>query len=486
MHKFAIYPEDSGVGPFDLAEAYLVGADGVPVRGECRLDGNLIICESRNTDPLGLSLLWTVRDFGTIQLETTRLPARPAPYNLHIELVRHRLLRISVKLEEWGLFGYPGMEQIAAQIDHARNVFINALKMVHEPPQAARLADEALRLACEASVRVCEFHAGVFLARRRSAGGFKRPYLGAALAPTKNAPALRDPLGSVFDFVRVPFVWREIHRKEQRTSYDQSDRLVRAALKVHLGVRGGPLLSFGVRFVPDWLYIWENDYEAIADFAREHIRRTVKRYAGKVSHWIVASGLHADSVFPFNFEQIMDLTRMAASTTKQADPRAQVVVDIVQPWGEYFARNQATIPPSLYAEMIVQSGIPFDALGLQFVFGIEADGFHLRDLMQISSLIDRFANYGKPIHITAVSVPTQPCTGGMLAEVWSPQTQGQWLAQFTRVALSKPYVDSVCLYGLTDAGAVGVPGGGLLRDDGQPTEALSALAELRRALDTKG
>jgi hypothetical protein len=479
LHKFVWFRETQGADRNWLAGAYLVGADGVPLRGECRLAGNLIECETRNTDPLGLSLLWPVRGFGVVHLETTRLPARAEPYNLNLELVRHRLLRISVKCEEWGLFDYPGMEEIHEAVQAARDNFVRALQVADDPQACARLADEALAAACVASTRMCEFHANVFLARRRGAAGFSRSYLGATLAPSTDNARLSAPVAKVLDFVRVPFIWREIHPKEQGSEYDLTDRAIRSAIKSGCAVHGGPLLNFGVRFVPDWMYIWENDYEAIADFAKEHVRRTVQRYAGKVKQWVAASGLHAEGVFPFNFEQIMDLTRVAVTTTKSADPRAQVTIDVVQPWGEYHARNQATVPPMLYAEMAVQSGIPFDAIGLQFVFGIEGDGYHLRDMLQISSLIDRLANLGKPIQVTAVSVPS---IGGDNGGAWTEQSQAQWLVRFCRMALSKPYVDSVCMYGLTDDAAVGVPGGGLLRNGATASPALQAMAEMREAL----
>jgi hypothetical protein len=43
-----------------------------------------------------------------------------------------------------------------------------------------------------------------------------------------------------------------------------------------LGLRGGPLLNFGIRSVPDWMYIWEHDFEAIYDAAREHGNRALQ------------------------------------------------------------------------------------------------------------------------------------------------------------------------------------------------------------------
>lgn len=481
MHKFAFYLP-TGSSPPDLASAYLVGSDGVPVRAELSLSGSTIVCNSRNPDALGLSLLWPVSEFGVVQLETTRLPPRDEPYHLHIELCRHRLMRISLKREEWGLFDYPGMEQIAERLDQARDLFIQALQTADDPRAAARLADQALSHAVWASEQMCLFHAAVFLSRRQQGGGFSHGYLGVALGSGTPRVALNGRLGELFDFVRVPFVWREIQPKEQGAEYDTIDNWLKLCAKSNLAVRGGPLLNFGVQFVPDWMYLWENDYEAVVDFAREHIRRTTQRYKTKITHWVVASGLHADNVFVFNFEQIMDLTRMAAITIRQNVPRCQLVLDLTQPWGEYYARNQRTVPPLLYAEMAVQSAVPFDAFGLQFLLGLDSEGFRVRDLLQVSTLIDRLANLGKPLHITAVGVPSKSGAGGLWRAPWSDQVQADWFTSFAEIALSRPYVESICISSLTDSADRGIPYSGVLREDLTPKSAFHRLAELRRRL----
>lgn len=482
MLRFACYPEGKSLQPPNLRGAYLVGLDGVPVRGDLRISDNTILCESRNQEAIGLSLLWPVQGYGPVQLETTRLPGRPEPYHLHIELARHRLMRISVKREEWGLFDYPGMEHIAGQVDQARDLFLAAIQKSDDPPAAARLADQALALGLRASEEICRFHASVFVARRRQGGGFRRGFLGASLPPTAPSGLLPRRFADAFDFVRIPFVWRDVQPNRQGSRYASIDTWVKTCTKAGILLHGGPLLNFGIQFIPDWLYARENDYEAILGSAREHVRRSVQRYANQIGTWVVASGLHADSVFPFNFEQIVELTRMAASVTKQLAPQAQVVLDLTQPWGEYFARNQRTAPPLLYAEIAVQSGVSFDAFGLQFVFGIESEGFHLRDALQISSLIDRLANLGKPLHITAVAVPSRNDPEVTADRAWSESTQADWLVDFVEIALSRPYVETICLQTLADGVGNGIPSGGVLQSDLTPKPAFKRLAELRRNL----
>ena len=488
MHCFTCYTADIRKRPPGLHGAHLVGNDNVPLRAEIRWEDGAVRCTPRMQEPVGLSLLWPVKGFGTIQLQTTRLPAREAPYNLHVELARHQLMRLTVKREEWGLFDYSGMDEIAARIDKARDAFILALQSADDPETAARHADESLATGLWAAEEMSRFHAAVFLGRRQQTGGFGRPFLGISILDgTKNA-ALAQQLTDAFDFAYVPFVWRNIQPTEQAPNYDALDTCIKTCSSVKLGLRGGPLLTFGVRSVPDWMYIWENDFESIYEAAREHVERTVQRFARQVSSWVVASGLQADNVFGFSFEQMMELTRMAAQVTKQLAPRSQVLIDLSQPWGEYYARNQQTVPPLLYADMAVQSGINFDGFGLQFMFGIGSEGYRLRDPFQVSALIDKLANLGKPLHVTALGAPSQAVAdpglsaGGEWHAPWSEQVQADWLTTLCEIALSKPYVETVCIQPLVDAADNVIATGGLFREDMTPKPALAQLVEMRKRL----
>jgi hypothetical protein len=489
LHRFTCHLKDRQPAAM-LAGAHLLGADNVPLRGDLTWAGGELRCAPRTQDPVGVSLLWPVDGVGTLQLQTTRLPARERPYNLHVELARHQLMRLSVKREEWGLFDYNGMDDIAARIDQARDAFVRALqKQEAAPAEAARHADEALATGLQAGEEMSRFHAGVFLGRRHQSGGFARPFLGVSAPPTFADPSQLKRLAELAHFVRVPFVWRELQPGEHAQHYDGVDAAIRAAAAAGLAVRGGPLLNFGVSFVPDWMYIWENDFEAIYEAAREHVERTVRRHAKSVGSWIAASGMHADNVFSFTFEQIMELTRMSAATIKQVAPRSQVLVEISQPWGEYYARNPQTVPPLLYADMIVQSGVQFDAFGLQLLVGLGTDGFHCRDLLQVSALIDKLANLGRPIHITALGAPSATpgkgagvAPGGEWRGPWTDENQAEWLAQACEISLSKPYVEAVCLQPLCDGPESIIPAGGLWRDNLSSKPAFERLVQLRAKL----
>jgi hypothetical protein len=126
MLRFAVYRDGKPARSVDLAGAYLVGSDGVPVRADIEFKKGEIICKKRTAGPAGLAILWPIASGGRMILETTRLPEREKAYNLHVELLRGRLMRIAQKREDWGLHDFEGTDDVAKQIDKARDKLIAA------------------------------------------------------------------------------------------------------------------------------------------------------------------------------------------------------------------------------------------------------------------------------------------------------------------------------------------------------------------------
>ena len=495
MLRFRVFSEGKPAKKADLSGAYLVGGDGVPVRAEIEFKNGEIICRKRVAGPVGLTLVWPVKGLGRIALETTRLPERERPYLLQLELARGRMMRLAHKQEDWELDDPECSASLAGQASQCRELLIDALKADDEAT-AAELAEQSLALGVRVTEELSLFHAGAGLAKRRESGSFGKRLFGCRIELQTPSDACRHQLAEAFDFVTVPIRWREIEPAEQKFNWKPLDNLVEWLAKNRMPMKASGLVNFAEDNVPDWLYIWEHDFETIRDLVYEHIRRVVNRYGQYIQVWDVVSGLHASTSVSFNFEQLMELTRMAAAVTRQLLPRATTIIDLVAPWGEYYARNQRTIPPLLYADMVVQSGISFDAFGLQVYFGLGLDGMYVRDLFQVSSMIDRFAGRGKPLHITAVQVPSEASAdkndawggelsvndGGAWRGEWSEELQSQWLRGFYEIAFSKPFVDTVTWRDLCDTEGHYLPHGGLLRPDLTPKPAYQELLAFREEI----
>jgi len=187
---------------------------------------------------------------------------------------------------------------------------------------------------------------------------------------------------------------------------------------------------------------------------------------------------------------------MAVSLVKKVHAAGRTMIEITQPWGEYYASNQRSIPPMLYADMIVQSGIQFDVFGVQLKFGLPRDGCWQRDLFQVSSMLDRFSTLGKPVMISALQVPSSPpelvpgvgTSPGVWRRPWSDALQAKWLEAVTDIALSKPFVEAICWQDFVDIPpkalnqTQSMPFGGLTNADLSPKPSLRTWAALRRAV----
>ncbi|HNO78873.1 MAG TPA: endo-1,4-beta-xylanase [Phycisphaerae bacterium] len=501
MLRFTVNNNGGANESVKLDGAYLVGSDNVPLRADIQSKGNEFICNTKAGGPAALALVWPVKGGGRMVLETTRLPERDQPYNLQVELLRGRLMRIAQKREDWGLFDFEGIEEVAKLIDLARDQLIAALQ-ADTPAQAAEIADNGIAMAIRASEQLTAFHAEIFLNRRKQVAGFPKRLLGTRINPKSTDASVRELIPKSCDFISIPFSWRDIEPREKELNWQATDDWIDWASRHHIPVRGSGLVSFTKSNVPDWLYIWEHDFEAIRDLVYEHLTRVIKRYGQYVSVWDVISGIHAANCFQFNFEQLMELTRMAVSVAKQTAPRSLAVIDIVMPWGEYYANNQRTIPPMLYAEMVMQNGLNFDAFGVQCCLGVGAEGRYVRDIFSISSMLDRFANFGKPVHVTGIQVPSAPSVGagdawegkvaasagGAWHRDWSPEIQRAWMRRVYHIALSKPFIESLTWQDFCEDNAHFLPHAGLVCADGKPKPAYEELVEIKRDLggDTDG
>ena len=495
MLRFDVYRDGELADSVDLSGAYVFGQDGIPVRADIATTDSQVTCIKHAAGACGLALLWETASAGKYLLNTTRLPDRREPYILNVEFVRAQMLRLIQKREDWGLFDYPEANELNERFAQARKDFVAALT-APTPGEASKLADEALDKAITLGEKISLFHADIFLKRRKASSSGGKTHLGCMVDLLSLDDRYTECLRGAFDFLSVPVSWKQTEPREREYQYAQIDAWVQWATQTRKPVAAGPLVSFDPVDLPEWLYIWENDYESLRDLIYEHVQHVVTRYKNKVHLWKVVSGIHAHNSFNLSFEQLMELTRMSCLLVKKLVPRSKVIIELVMPWGEYYARNQRTIPPLLYADMAVQSGIKFDAFGLRMCMGVPVDGLYVRDLLQISSLLDEFVGFGKPLHITACQVPSDvtadawdawggqnpPDRGGMWHAQWSQRLQAEWLQAFCRIAISKPFIETLCWRDLADYEGHYIPHGGLCRNDLEPKLAFKELKNFRALL----
>ena len=488
--KFLVYKDGQLATDFVLSGAYLFGADMIPFRhiDGIRFSNGVIECSKKSAESAGLSLLWPVEGFGRVLLNTARIPERDEPYILNVELARARLMQITLKREDWALFDQ--CDALDAQAHEAQDLFIQSLQHIQEPAKAATLADQALAKGLVFSEKLANRHAEQYLALRFKNRGLGRHSLGCAVDPSLvDNEKYSKWLLEMFGFVTIPVNWACIEKKPNTYDFDVLDHCMDHLSGKRLALCAGPLLCFTPSFVPDWLQKENNTFEKVRERAYEFVSRIVTRYGKYIHAWRVISGMNAANCFGFTFEQALEMTRTACLAAKSSDAKSRKIVDILCPWGEYYATDKTTVPPLVYADMVIQSGISFDAFGLQFHFGKDEPGMHIRDMMQISSRLDCFAAVPKAIHITGVSVPDRPGNGatdplraGVWHKEWDASVQAEWLEQFYKAALGRSFINTVTYSHLADTPELPVPGCGLLNEKLGPKPAFLTVAKFQKAI----
>jgi GH35 family endo-1,4-beta-xylanase len=488
--KFIAYKDGKAAKDFVLSSAYVFGADSVPLRGSrnVRSKDGVVEFDGKGNETIGLSLMWTANGFGKIQLCTTRLIDRQQPYILNVELARAKLMQIVVKREEWSLFD--GNDKIAAFAHQAQGHFVDALKVINNPAKASILADRSLRKALIFSERLAARNAEFYLSARVKNKGLGRHSLGCKIDPELLAnEKYRKRLFEMFCFVTIPIKWAKLEPEQGKFDFSSIDKALENFSGRRLAVCAGPLLHFSKDHLPDWLNNGKMEFEKIRESAYKFVTELVGRYYGKIHAWHVISGINAVNCFNFNFEQIMEMTRTACLAARTADPKSKSrkIVEIFYPWGEYYATKKDTIPPLVYADMVIQNGVPIDAFGVKMHFGIEQPGCQVRDMMHISSRLDCFSSLGKPLHITGVAIPggsdkTVEAAGGVWHKEWSPQVQAEWIEQFYKIALGKNFIQSVTYSALADSPMNEVHDSGLVDSSLAMKKAYISVGKLQKVI----
>jgi hypothetical protein len=496
--KFEIYSKGKRLNSFTPVAAMAMGPESVPIPGEVAFRDGLLVMTRNEEHSAGVALMWDLGELGFYHLETTRLTPREKPYNLNVELARCRLMKIVQKQEDWNLFDFPRTEKYMQRFRDAQALFADALGKLHEPIEAANLADQSLEMSIDLSDQLAMFHADLLLNRRRATNTLPKHIVGCRVDSTVRNQKYKDTLAENFDYAVLPMSWKQLQPEEGSFHTEPVDDWVDFLTRKRMPIIAGPLIDLTDGEVPDWMFIWEHDFDSLREMAYEYVQKVVHRYRKQISVWNVVSGLHTNSAFTLSFEQIIELTRLLVAQVKTIQPNARTLVTVTQPYGEYHSKGATSVPPMLYAEMVAQAGINFEAFGLEIEQGVPTRGGYTRDLFQLSSLLDRFSAIGRPVFLTALGTPGRhtpdpadrsegkldPALAGRWKRPWDPQLQAEWMDIVYKLALSKPFVESVAWGNLADINT-SLPAGGLLDDMLKPKPAFAKLQEMRDALSPK-
>jgi GH35 family endo-1,4-beta-xylanase len=483
MLRFVAYDDNGPVTAVPLVNAHLIGPGDVPIRGSVKFEDGHVVCRPRAANAVAVCLQWDVGRMGRIMLQTCLLPDRSRPYDLVLELVRHRIKMFIAKSEEWQMFDLDPEHPAIRRWEESRSLFFEALSM-DDAVAAGRVARKALIRAVEATERLAMAHAEILLHWRFGNRPASSRTLGVRVHVARESAPLREIVKSNFDLLVLPMNWKEIEVEEGKYNWGPMDSWVTWAVREGIPVVLGPLLNFSKTALPKWMYVWEHDYSTCRDLVYEQVERVVHRYSNSVAIWNLASGININDNFKFTTEQMLDLTRMANLIARQAREGTRTMIELAQPFGEHCAVNNNSVPPLTFMDRVIEEGIRIDCIGVQLLFGQKKAGRASRDLMQISDVIDRYLALEMPVVISAFGVPNRPIDdkGGYWHQPWSSDEQSRWMSRVFAVAMSKPFVETLVWAELYDHSGADLPSAGLVSETGQAKPVLRRLVNTRKRL----
>ncbi len=492
--RFEIFREGRRLEGYTPVAPMCVAQESIPIPGEIGFRDGMLRTGMAD-QALGAALLWDCGEPGEFHLETTRLMPRPnKTHCLNVELARFRLMKLLQKVEDWGLMDMPQAESIVTRLKALQERFAEALVAMPDGAAASPVADEVIRESIALGDELALFNADLTLARRKQQNAFARFVFGSRVDWTVRSQRAKDLLADHFDYAVLPLTWKLLQPKEDAFDTAALDEWVEFLTRRRIPIIAGPIIDLTEEALPDWVYMWENDLDVLRDLMVDFVRKMVTRYRRAVSVWNVVGSMHNPAVGHLSFEQTIELTRLLVAQVKSMLPQGRTLVTIRDPFSEAHAGKHPGTPPMLYADTIAQAGVSVDGFALEYQMGVPKPGSHTRDLFQLSVALDRLSSTGKPVYVTALGCPGRsspdpqdasegkldPSRAGRWGKTpWNADVQAKWLEAASKVALGKPFIESITWASLTDSGA-SLPAGGLVDDMFKPKPAFEVFQQLRQ------
>src|SRR5206468_1343284 len=147
-------------------------------------------------------------------------------------------------------------EKFAARFKEAQVMFAEALGKLHEPREAASIADKALEIAVDLSEELSLFHAELLINRRRTSNAFAKHIFGCRVDSTIQNQRYKDILTEYFDYAVLPMSWKQLQPEEDVFHTEPLDEWVEMLSRKRMPIIAGPLVNLAAAEMPDWMFIW--------------------------------------------------------------------------------------------------------------------------------------------------------------------------------------------------------------------------------------
>lgn len=451
------------------------------------------------TQPFRISLPVEVQGFGEVFLYADNRGAGYTAKNLekaeslflNYEFAADRLATINRMTEECRNSGIKLSPEVMKRITSSMKLLTQCNEAKTDDKSVSKWAMESLRESLYAGEMIVVERAEQLIDRQGARPGF---LFGCNAFGFRNYGSSYAKLfESLFNYATLPFYMGSIEKVRGQADYSRVDSLLKALQNTRIIPKGHPLIFLTPSVTPDW--VRNKPFEEVKENCLSYIRKSILKYRGRISVWDVINEAHVqpdtqygEALIPeYTKEQTLDLSRAAAKAAREADPTCFRIINNTGTWGDYYmGRKPSPWQQNAYdyLKMLEDEKCDYEAIGLQY--------YHSgRDLLEFERDLERFSHFKKPIHITELQIPSSSAAmpgrdwwgggaggAGLLwhGKEFTETIQADWVQSVYTLLYSKPYIDAITYWDMTDPAFV--PHGGLVGEDMSPKESYYRLKTL--------
>lgn len=486
-HILLALPTERTLPQSAIQMAYLANWEGIPYRTRLRLADGRIVVASEETGVLSIPWLTTT---GTFVLSTGSLRPSERPYWLDVELARGTVHRVREFIAQCQMRGFSVAPSFTAALCEAQQLFLDSLTW--RPVDLARsvaAAQKAIDL-CTALIPGLVRHVAQQSLELRQRHCTQLPTLLAGrMEIVPGEKKAEQEFLSAFNVAALAASWRDVQSRAGSWQWQELDRRLDWCHQQGIRVGLGPLLTADAYQLPEWLYLWQDDFSQLAGSIREYLEAVVSHCRGRVHFWHVASGLNVPGGLDLDEEQRLQLVADAICTVRRLDGTTPVIITVDQPWGEYLATSSFDLPPLYFAESLVRAGLGLAGVGIEFHLGYWPHGTAVRDLLQFVRQLECWATLECPL-LVVLTIPSDSVPDDRAWQKdscvypadgqFTPETQKRWAEDLLALLLAHPCVHGILWNQGSDATSHRWPHGGLWDRNGQAKPALSVVRQMRK------
>jgi len=479
---------------FNLAPSWswLCDQNNTPCHGKIKFDEDKIFCQTRQKS-ISINLPWEIKNFGQVMVQSS-LQHQGEKISLEQSLTKGRIRQIQNEINK--------CNQEKINLDHQLIKDFSNLQQQTNNFSIKTNVDRLLFSLFTFGEQITLNRAATKIKRKQSQQLFNNFKLGCqCYAPLRFGKKYQDHFKTAFNYATAPLFLFKIYPEKNREDWSFSDQAISWLKKEQIECDGHPLVWLHSYNLPNWMKTIS--FPSLKKFLRSHIKKVIARYGDHIKTWSIINEFPDGDANGFNLtvNQLLDLAKDVSQQVKALQPKSFCWLNFSEPYGaNSYNHNQPSIPPELFISKAINKGVKFDAIGIQFYFGISGL-FTCRDLLTISDTVDKFEQFKKPLRITEVSFPSQfmvdnscfwkgqhPASAGFWHQSWSEITQAKFTKLIYTVFMSKELVDGITWFDFTDRGQNQdiaerfIPHGGLLRKDLSPKPAFQQIVKLKQQL----